>query len=108
MAVKLSRSGRPMVAAGGEEGSGLRTARPELAWAPAHGDEIAGRYVVRHRVGRGAMGVVYRVHDRTLDRDVALKLMLPRSDDSGGVQRTLLAFRRDDQADDMTAGGERP
>ncbi|MCH9680240.1 MAG: serine/threonine-protein kinase [Deltaproteobacteria bacterium] len=37
------------------------------------------RFVVLHRVGQGAMGVVYAAHDPKLDRKVALKLV-----DTGG------------------------
>ena len=32
-----------------------------------------GRYIVKHELGRGAMGVVHLGHDRILARDVALK-----------------------------------
>src|SRR6476661_2805942 len=34
-----------------------------------------GRYKVLERVGRGSMGVLYRAHDPTLDREVAVKVM---------------------------------
>jgi serine/threonine protein kinase len=34
-----------------------------------------GRYKVLERVARGTMGVVYRAHDPTLDREVAVKVM---------------------------------
>jgi CheY-like chemotaxis protein len=42
------------------------------------GSIVAGRYEVRGLIGRGGMGVVYQVHDRQLDEDVALKTI--RSD----------------------------
>ncbi len=47
------------------------TADPGLPVA----DEIAGRYVVRSQLGRGAMATVFRAWDRQLEREVALKLL---------------------------------
>src|SRR2546429_462812 len=38
---------------------------------------IGGRYELADRIGGGGMADVFRAHDRTLDRDVALKLMRP-------------------------------
>ena len=52
------------------------------------GQIIAGRYQVRERLGRGGMGAVWRVHDQTLDEDVALKVILPdRMGDPGALAR---------------------
>ena len=44
----------------------------DLELAP--GSAIYDRYEVRTEIGRGGMGTVYLAHDRTLGRDVALKL----------------------------------
>jgi serine/threonine protein kinase/tetratricopeptide (TPR) repeat protein len=42
-----------------------------------------GRYVVLHRVGMGAMGVVYQAFDPQLDRRVALKVLNAEFSDRG-------------------------
>ena len=39
------------------------------------GDTIDGRYEVRDVIGRGPLGVVFRVHDQEIELDVALKVM---------------------------------
>ncbi|MBK8240793.1 MAG: serine/threonine protein kinase [Deltaproteobacteria bacterium] len=38
-----------------------------------------GRYLVTSRLGRGSAGEVFRAHDPELARDVAIKVVLPRS-----------------------------
>jgi eukaryotic-like serine/threonine-protein kinase len=54
------------------------------------GDEIAGRYRLEELAGRGPMSEVWRAHDSTLDRTVALKLLSPTAN--------LDRFRREAKA----------
>ncbi len=42
--------------------------------------QLLGRYVVLERIGAGAIGLVYSAYDPDLDRRVALKLLLRRSE----------------------------
>jgi eukaryotic-like serine/threonine-protein kinase len=54
------------------------------------GDEVAGRYRLDELQGHGPMSEVWRAHDNTLDRTVALKVLSPTAD--------LARFRREAQA----------
>ena len=54
------------------------------------GDQVAGRYRLDELQGHGPMSEVWRAHDDTLDRTVALKLLSPTAD--------LGRFRREAQA----------
>jgi serine/threonine protein kinase len=44
---------------------------------PKPGDVLAGRYVLRERIGEGGMGIVYRAEQPALARTVAIKLLHP-------------------------------
>lgn len=60
--------------------------------------ERIGRYEVQSVIGRGAMGVIYKAHDPSIDRPVAVKLV--RADLLTGDDREeyLARFRREAQA----------
>lgn len=66
---------------------------PMMALLP-EGLEIGKRYRVVRLLGRGGMGAVYRVYDKDLDREVALKLI--RSDIAEDKE-TLSRFKREIQ-----------
>ncbi len=56
------------------------------------GDTILGRYTIVERLGAGGMGIVYRAQDPMLERDVALKVLLPHI---GQDPELLQRFRRE-------------
>ncbi|MEU3984861.1 serine/threonine-protein kinase [Streptomyces sp. NPDC026672] len=51
---------------------------------------IAGRYELRDPIGRGAMGEVWRAYDGMAGRPVAVKLLLPQSNDTTATSRFRL------------------
>jgi YVTN family beta-propeller protein len=59
----------------------------------ASGVEIGG-YRVEELIGRGGMGEVYRAHDAGLDRNVALKILIPRLADDDVFRERLLRESR--------------
>jgi serine/threonine protein kinase/WD40 repeat protein len=63
------------------------TMSPELSEA-----QIIGDYQIVSEIARGGMGIVYRARQRKLDRDVALKIMLPAG--PGAAER----FRQEAEA----------
>ncbi len=54
---------------------------------PRPGELYGGRYEVQRELGHGDVGTVYEAHDKVLDRDVALKVVLPSTANRADVQR---------------------
>jgi len=51
-----------------------------------------GRYRVLGELGRGGMGIVYRAHDRRLDREIAIKVL---PDEAARDPQRLEKFKRE-------------
>jgi eukaryotic-like serine/threonine-protein kinase len=55
---------------------------------PSPGDLLMGRYRILERIGSGGMATVHRARDERLDRDVAVKVLLPNlADDPSTAAR---------------------
>ncbi len=65
--------------------------------AASTGRMVAGRYLLRSTIGRGAMGTVWRARDTVLDRDVAVKevrLRGPVTTGSVMTEETRILYER--------------
>ncbi|MFC8128571.1 protein kinase [Streptomyces sp. NPDC057302] len=66
------------------------------------GRSLNGRYELLERIGAGGMGEVWRARDRSLGREVAVKLLAPTgsggSDGSDGSKELLARFRQEARA----------
>ncbi|MGW4083588.1 serine/threonine-protein kinase [Streptomyces sp. NPDC004822] len=68
---------------------------------------IAGRYRLIESIGRGGMGEVWRAYDETLDRQVAVKLLLPQDSDPTAASRFRLEARTASRIDHPNVVGVR-
>lgn len=59
------------------------------------GLNLDGRFTIRELIGTGGMGAVYRAHQHSTDRDVALKLLKP---EAAGDEQAIKRFFREARA----------
>jgi eukaryotic-like serine/threonine-protein kinase len=50
---------------------------PPIDGVPSTGDIVAGKYILRERIGEGGMGIVFLADQPSLGRTVAIKLLQP-------------------------------
>jgi len=68
---------------------------PDVESLPRKSPERIGRYQVIERIGRGAMGLVYRARDESMNREVALKVLTADIEDDPDIRAR---FHREAQA----------
>ena len=49
--------------------------------------QTLGRYRIEEEIGAGGMGVVYRAYDEKLERDLAVKVLLPGTLDNEAARK---------------------
>ncbi len=60
---------------------------------PLIGRTVGGRYVINDKIGVGGMGVVYKAKQGAVDRDIAVKVLIPEKLGGGGDNDETLIRR---------------
>jgi tRNA A-37 threonylcarbamoyl transferase component Bud32 len=68
----------PMPNEGGSDDGSVEEPLPAAPAPPTQPGRLLGKYTIVREVGRGGMGIVYEALDTTLDRRVALKMLVPK------------------------------
>jgi serine/threonine protein kinase len=64
-----------------------RRAVAEHADLPVKCGDTLDHFTLARELGRGGMGVVFLARDTSLDRDVAIKVIVPKRDDAKSLER---------------------
>ena len=77
-----------------------KTAIPSDEDAPDElaGTIVAGRYKMEHELGRGGFAVVYKAFDENLEKEVAIKRLLPKALEGREGARMRERFRNEAKA----------
>lgn len=57
------------------------------------GEVIDDRFEIQHTIGKGGMGAIFKVRDLSLDRDIALKMLIHKKADFEELKAELLIAR---------------
>jgi len=73
---------------------------------PLQPGEELGKYVITEQIGAGGVSVVFRASDKLLNKDVAIKQVMPSSTDSESLETFRSHFRREARLQKQVAAHE--